>query len=378
MSLVLKSNNAAVNFLADKHGVYSKYQWSFMADFGNQEYLTDSSTVSLEDILTTTRSARALTFDDNGNAIAVGAHTPRIGFNPETESKGLIVESRSLRYEFKSPSSGTKTIGKLLSPDLIVVEVQGSGSVDISGDMIVSKTSPAISDKPMYVKTSGEGTFDPYFTVSGQVSNIVVSTQFAYPTQNTSVIYANGGRSTDERITLDASSAVSKTDYTYLVAYYPNRFLSDVAEQLNINYLELPLFSINTASRWSGLNTTASGSKALEFGVRAYKDYHSDELVVNYMSKDSKTRSLTFVDYNKNAPTIIAVSCSTAGYRIAHNGQVSDLIDGIPPMILNEVVFGLTRSFGDQTRPNGTFNKVAVFDKAMAINELEQLTSKSI
>lgn len=72
-------------------------------DFDHDRYFRNQTIVSINDVLTTTRSTEASYYDSNGVIHFVDANTPRINYNPSTGScLGLMVEDSSKNYFFRT------------------------------------------------------------------------------------------------------------------------------------------------------------------------------------------------------------------------------------------------------------------------------------
>ncbi|HCG3428247.1 TPA: hypothetical protein NJU29_003889, partial [Acinetobacter baumannii] len=96
MTLVLKSNNTAVNAISDKHGLLAATDWKLMLDFENSDFvLRNGSVKTAVDVNSYLEASNGNAFIyDKSNAFkTLPANSLRMSLNPRKDAYGLCSES---------------------------------------------------------------------------------------------------------------------------------------------------------------------------------------------------------------------------------------------------------------------------------------------
>lgn len=179
MSLILKSNQAATKSLGNINGIKGKQDWLLFSDFENQQYTKKVNGVRTDLVLSdvvTCNSAHNLatkpqTIDKFGNVSTITKQN-QLRTWLESNRFGVLVEApRQNHFPLSSaPVSRTLTIAATAP---IVISVEGTGSLTVSGNEIATKVitenTPAV-----IVPTVSTGNINIVCTVAGSLTHAQV------------------------------------------------------------------------------------------------------------------------------------------------------------------------------------------------------------
>ncbi len=153
MSLALKSNNIATNYLGNINGIKGKQDWVAFFDFENEEYTTQKNgvrnTLTLAETITNTGAKNMAVKPQTMNKQGVRSYTTastdirhwKIG-----ERFGVLIENEQTNWFANSATPATQTISAIPAGSTLVASCIGSGSLVITGtgidSIVVTEATP--------------------------------------------------------------------------------------------------------------------------------------------------------------------------------------------------------------------------------------------
>lgn len=143
MSLVLKSNKLATNYLGNINGILGKQDWVAFFDFENGQYskkingvktlLTESQVLSSTS--NKNLATKPMTQDRSGNKSQV-LTTNKIRWWGANNRYGLLVEKEQANWFANSSAPVSQVISNITAGSTLVASCIGSGSLVITGSGI--------------------------------------------------------------------------------------------------------------------------------------------------------------------------------------------------------------------------------------------------
>ncbi|MFX7551415.1 hypothetical protein ABTK04_11985 [Acinetobacter baumannii] len=370
MSLHLKSDMAANNYIGDIHGVIGNTDWSLMLDFEQQQYIKSNLSIALSSILSNTRASTALVFDENNAPTQINTNNPRISYDAENKYKGLLVETRSLSYlGITNPTSGVVSVARPASDyPYYIFEIEGTGSVTASGSGIESQYGSGTKEDPLIFKVaSGTGTVNINYTITGDVSYIGLGTFVNIASKRTKQYSIYGGRSQVDNNFVDLTSVITGNEWTVLLAVSMAKFYEKSFDLTGTTALSKGILKIYDEAT----------NKNISFAARLTKDLYSQDLRIRLFDGTTEKAVNTMTALDKEY-AVIAVTCSADGFYVSHNGVVSQLMSNMPAFKPSKILFGAVPDWtGNSNALDGVFTKMAVYNKKLSQQELAYVTKKS-
>lgn len=167
MSLILRSDTVASNFISDLAGI-KNVNYFLAADFVNQSYELNGSAVEFQEIFDYSRPEAYVL--EEGKLKLVDANVP-IFHDPNNERRGLWMQYNGAVNALgpgEQKTTKTLTIHPSNIGTIRSLQVFGSGSVTVSGDITLNEGGATASkDHPILFTPIGAGVVT--FTVSGDV-----------------------------------------------------------------------------------------------------------------------------------------------------------------------------------------------------------------
>lgn len=370
MALVLKSD-VAINgaALGDKHGIIGATDWRYMLDFANKEYLSQTAAGKIPlsgDGITFTRASSATYVDKSDRQLKTAAiNEKRIHYSERLKRNGLLMESKKINHFINSDNPQTQTIRLVPSTYWVMVWVEGTGSVTVTGAGVSDAAGSGTQDSPIVFKNSGAISRDVLITVNGSLSFV----QAEYVNNTTSMsAKIHTERALVER---EADNAVISTELlstafsngmgaVLLVAdRYPIARIQPLVGSTN------PLFSIEDVS----------GSKSISAArvlLGGFDDATNQEVRVRRFFGGVE-QPLSFFA-NNDPSDKIAVSWGDGVVSVAQGGRVvsAALPDSFTPNLFE--VGAATGWISSERRLDGIVNKVVLYDRQLTSAEMVAIT----
>lgn len=370
MSLNLKSNMAANNYMGDIHGVIGDTDWSLMLDFEQQQYIKSNLSIALSSVLSNTRASTALVFDENNAPTQINANNPRISYGADGKYEGLLVETRSLSYlGINNPISGTVSVAQS-APNYpyYILEIEGTGKVTISGSGIEAQYGSGTKEDPLIFKvTSGSGNVDINYTLTGDVSYIGLGTFVNIASKRAKQYSQYGGRPQIDNNFVDLTPVITGNEWTVLLAVSMSKFYEKTFDLTGTTALSRGILKIYDEVT----------NKHIAFASLLTKGLYSQDLRIRLFDGTAEKAVNTMTALDKEY-AVIAVTCSSDGFYVSHNGVVSQLMSNMPAFKPSKILFGAAPDWtGNNNAVDGVFTKMAVYNKKLSQQELAYLTKKS-
>jgi len=370
MSLHLKSDMAANNYMGDIHGIIGNTDWSLMLDFEQQQYIKSNLSIALSSVLSNARASTALVFDENNAPTLINANNPRISYGADSKYKGLLVETRSLCYlGANNPTSGVVLVAES-TPNYpyYILEIEGTGKVTISGSGIEAQYGSGTKEDPLLFKvTTGGGTTNINYTVTGDVSYIGLGTFVSTASKKTKQYLSYGGRPQIDSNFVDLTSVITGNEWTVLLAVSMSKFYEksfDLTKATTLGRGILKIYDEVT-------------NKHIAFASILTKGLYSQDLRIRLFDGTAEKAVNTMTALDKEY-AVIALTCSADGFYVSHNGVVSQLMSNMPAFKPSRIVMGAAPDWiGNNISLDGVFTKLAVYNKKLSQQELAYLTKKS-
>lgn len=364
MTLVLKSDNtldANVPSLGDKHGIVGPTDWGLMLDFQNQLYVKKSGNTAqaleLSTLLTCIRDTEGNILK-NGEYVLVGKNEPRLSQTFRKDNFGLLTESRSTNYFKNSNAPASQSI--VFTPtgtQYFMARVVGSGSVSIVCNDIAEIVGSGTYQSPLMFKVvKASGTSTMQVNTTGSLSYVSVEncpsgyfSEKSYIQTNNSVF----GRGTDV-INISPSNLSNSANYTILFQCILNDRLNDPFFSAS----QQPLLEIGTAVKHYALTAMQAKEQPKELRFRSFDATEKAVGIVGGVRRSS----------------VVAVCVTAQGLRIAIDGKVSDINTLVQNVSLSALRIGGASWTGLENRADGCFTKLAIYDRALTVNELVKVT----
>lgn len=373
MSLVLKSNKLATNYLGNINGILGKQDWVAFFDFENGEYskkingvktlLTESQVLSSTS--NKNLATKPMTQDRLGNKSQV-LTTDQIRWWGTNNRYGLLVENEQTNWFANSSAPVSQVISNLAAGSTLVASCIGSGSLVITGSgietVVVTESSPA-TIKPQ-----------------AQSAAITLNVEVVGSLSHVQVVRCAGFATVHSPITTTASKPSSGSDLveinqpllseiintnqpvTVLVQSIPMFMTQDDRAQFN----ELrAVIETDTLVAGFGINKTASGP----ISPRMVSIFKADS---TYQSSGSGN----IQDYILNEPMTYAIQVGDFGVVTSING--GSLFKASNATGLNKVkrirLAPLLVSPVVQQGGNCIFTKLAIYNRLLSDAEILQIS----
>lgn len=183
MTIVLKSDQIAKNFISNIYGINGRTDFNVMLDFNRQEYFKQQGTslkegMLIDDVLSCSREGTATYRSKNGEWLLSEVDTPRISYDEASGVGGLLIE-RNASNRFINPEQPvTQTINIPVNFDNygVAITVYGSGHIIVTGDIYSGASVPIKQGAPLLTlfKQSATGTIAIQVEVVGSVDYVQV------------------------------------------------------------------------------------------------------------------------------------------------------------------------------------------------------------
>lgn len=142
MTLILKSNIAALNIIGNVHGYSGPSDYVGMLDFSRGEYYTLTggarNEYTLSDAVRTLRAGSGVIRNADGSLGSVGANVPRISYHRTLGERGVLVEAARTNF-VTDPSNGASVNISSASEQVLLSFVGGDASLS-SANLTLAET----------------------------------------------------------------------------------------------------------------------------------------------------------------------------------------------------------------------------------------------
>lgn len=369
MSLVLKSNKLATNYLGNINGILGKQDWVAFFDFENGQYskkingvktlLTESQVLSSTS--NKNLATKPMTQDRSGNKSQV-LTTNKIRWWGANNRYGLLVENEQANWFANSSAPVSQVISNITAGSTLVASCIGSGSLVITGSgietVVVTESSPA-TIKPQ----AQSAAITLNVEVFGSLSHVQVVRCAGFATVHSPITTTvSRPLSGDDLVEINQSllSEIINTNQpvTVLVQSIPMFMTEDNRAQFN----ELrAVIETDTLVAGFGINKTASGS----ISPRMISSFKAD-------STFQFSGSGNFQDYILNKPMTYAIQVGDFGAVTSINGgslfKVSNAT-GLNKVKRIRLASALATPVVQQGG-NCIFTKLAIFNRQMSDAEI--------
>lgn len=377
MSLVLKSNKVATNYLGNINGILGKQDWVAFFDFENGEYLKNlngvKATLTEAQVLTSASTKNLVTKpqtqDRSGNKSVITAAT-QLRWWGINNRYGLLIENEQTNWFANSAAPVTQTISNITAGSTLVASCLGPGSLIITGTGI--ETVVVTEKKPATIKPQAQAVA---VTLNVEVVGTLTHAQ---------VVRCAGFACVHSPITTTSSKPNSGSDLVEI-----NQSL--LAEILNTNnpvtvvVQTVPMFQMtDDRTQYNELRVVLETDTLVAgFGLnKTNAQKISNRLVSNFKADSTSQYSGSGVveDYILNKLITQAIQVGDFGANISANGGV--IFNPIQAISLNKtkrirLASGLATPVVQQGG-NCIFTKLAIFNRLLTDEEILQISKSWI
>lgn len=183
MTIILKSDQTAKNFIGNAYEINGRTDFNVMLDFNRQEYFKYQNTplkevMLIDDVLSYSRTGLATYRTKNGEWLLSEANTPRISYDEASGVGGLLLERNASNFFINPEQPVTQTINLPVNYDNYgaAISVYGSGHITVTGDIHSGASVPINQGEPLLTvfKKSATGEIAIQVEVVGSVSYVQV------------------------------------------------------------------------------------------------------------------------------------------------------------------------------------------------------------
>lgn len=371
MTLVLKSNNTAVNAISDKHGLLAATDWKLMLDFENEDYFSQQNGVkSVVDINSCLESANenAFIYDKNNNYKVVPKNSLRMSLNQKKDAFGLCEEIgfTELYFPGTAPFSKTITLYRGANVGPYIVRAKGAGQVKVSGTDIKSLSNSTVTQEnaASLYSVGVESTPTLNLTIDGEIThlsviavglenNVSLNNNFAESKLSTWLFKSTITKFKSQQL---SEVLANKKDFTILMQCIDNDYLNVPSSSLGVYKPLLEL--INLSNHISIIKRKNAGAE--ELAVRLFKDSTETVLIMSGTKRSS----------------VIAITSGADGVKIAMDGKVSNASGVMSGFTVADALIGSSNQWlsSGLMKAEGVFTKLAIYDRQLSSEELEKAT----
>lgn len=380
MSLILKSNIIATRSLGNINGIKGSQDWLYFADLESKSILkrvaTEVAPVSDALLLKNTGSinmaARPITMTKEGvESFAPSADTLRYLRDSSTGRYGLAAECTARSNHFSDSSNpATQTI-TLAAASLIIVSVEGTGSLTLSSTNI-SKSYTVTANNPLSFVPVNNIAFDLVCTVNGSLTHAQVSRTSALSTV-ASKIYTPvllSGQSVIkglDKIELQSSVVSELTDsnadgITIVMQRIPYKLIADEAK---VNPTLLREFEAKDSnSKTLTLSIVVDKERGFTTRQAHYNGTVENQPAVGNGGTLTASKGVVSAITIKDGELITSCNGATATTSIT-NMNISEVM---------QIILGVATPTGTAATVGAIITKLALYKKSMSSADLSELS----
>lgn len=373
MSVIIKSDQTAVNTIGNVYGLNGALDFIIMLDFnrGLYKYVNEGvlKDISLADAISLTRASKAGYKDRNGVSQVANNNEPRIHFMQDLGLSGLLIEPtrENLLLNPNTPVTQTvivPTVGTLKS---LALSVEGTGSATMSGGVAQLSRVSATQGNPQGAIPVGESTASVTVTITGNVTRFQLELGASTQGGSFASSFIPSGQTTRASDTVVLSELLSPklaTARTVVAQFaYHDRLVKNFASITNVFSLEDALAPEGGIYVSRGVLANLGGSSQKTVAIKA-----------NSTSID-KSNAMPSVDARK---ITTAISYSTGGGDLLQsvNGMVKGIEGAVSGFDIDSMTLGSKQGFGSATgEAGGVLTRLAVFDRQLTRDELAKIST---
>lgn len=373
MSVIIKSDQTAVNTIGNIYGLNGALDFSILLDFNQGLYryadgglLKD---INLADAITLTRTTNAGYKDRDGISRVAILNEPRIHFMQDLGVSGLLIEPVRENLLLNPDSPTTQTISvPTAGAKAISLSIEGTGSATMSGDVEQLNRASATQGNPQGALPVGATTASVTVTITGNVTRFQL--EICSSTQGGSFAssFIPSGQTTRAADGVMLSNLLSDklgAARTVVCQFaYHERLVKNFSANINIFSLE------NTAALEGGLYVQRTLAANIA-GTAAQK-------VVAYQKGSVSIHKQSTMPSTDARVVTTALSYTDGGGDLmqAVNGMVKSIDGDNGGFNINTMTLGGKQGFTTITgEAGGVLTRLAVFDRKLTDDELENLST---
>ena len=351
MATILKSDNAATNYIADISGIKDT-DYLLSADFTAQKYKVNGLSAALSDVITYTRANTGYKIE-NGVIQTLDANAP-IFNDPTTGERGLWSAATMGNVIGNGICNTNKTVTHTAALRIGVIfnlQVFGSGSVTVGGDVeLVDATFTATEAQMIRYRTKANATDSAKSIVNFAVSGNVIH----YQTAN--------------------DAPYSYNHPTLTTVYKPTVFVKQsIIDQLKV----LSEFTVmmRLKSALSSISAVPIGLFEVTSNLNHAYGIVNPQRNYSLGASDGATATWGSPDTYADKDTVIVVKYSAGQMKIFKDNILVLTKTGNAASVLSAIqIFATNKYVSGRNQFTGLLKNIVVYDKSLTNDELQKLS----
>lgn len=373
MSVIIKSDQSAVNTIGNIYGLNGVLDFSIMLDFnrGLYKYIDGGALkdIGLADAIVLNRASKAGYKDRDGVSKVAGINEPRIHFMQDLGVSGLLIEPprENLLLNPDSPATQTITVSTTGSTKSLALSIEGTGSATMSGGVEQLSRASATQGNPQGAVPVGDTTASVTVTITGNVTRFQLESCTSTQGGSFASSFIPSGQTTraaDEVMLSNTLAEKLGAARTVVCQFaYHDRLTKGFLAVINVFSLE------DTTAPKGGLYVTRNLS--VNTGAATQKTV----AVKSGSTAIDKQNSMPSVDSRR---ITTAVTYSTGGGDLvqAVNGLVKSIDGAASGFNVNAMTLGSKQALSSSSgEAGGVLTRLAVFDRKLTDSELANLST---
>lgn len=374
MSVIIKSDQTAVNTIGNIYGLNGALDFSILLDFNQGLYRhVDGGSlkdINLADAITLTRTTNAGYKDRDGVSKVATQNEPRIHFMQDLGVSGLLIEPvrENLLLNPDSPTTQTISVSTTGLTKSLSLSIEGTGSATMSGDVEQLNRASATQGNPQGAIPVGDTTASVTVTITGNVTRFQLESCASSQGGSFASSFIPSGQTTRaadgvmlSKLLADKLGAARTVVCQFA---YHERLVKNFSANISVFSLE------NTAALEGGLyvSRTLAANAA---GTAAQK-------VVAYKKGSVSVHKQSTMPSTDARVVTTALSYTDGGGDLmqAVNGMVKSIDGDNGGFNINVMTLGSKQGFTSISgEAGGVLTRLAVFDRKLTDSELANLST---